>query len=44
MQVARSTRGGDAMMVLEVDREIDRAVTERIAQVEGMASVRVVRF
>ncbi|HTU68732.1 MAG TPA: phosphoglycerate dehydrogenase [Candidatus Baltobacteraceae bacterium] len=44
MQVARTTRGGGAMMVLEVDREIDRAVLERIAQVEGMASVRLVRL
>jgi D-3-phosphoglycerate dehydrogenase len=44
MQVARTTRGGDAMMVLEVDREIERAVTERIAQIGGISAVRVVRI
>ncbi len=43
MQVARSTRDGVAMMVLDVDREIDRSVVDRIAHVDGIASVRVVR-
>jgi len=43
MQVARTARGGDAMMVLEVDREIERAVVEQIGGVEGMTAVRLVR-
>ncbi len=43
MQVARTTRGGQAMMVLEVDRDIERAVVEEIARVEGMQLVRLVR-
>ena len=44
MQVARTARGGDAMMVLEVDREIERGVVDRIARVEGMSAVRLVRI
>ncbi len=44
MQVARGERGGDAMMVLEVDRDVDRSVVEAIAACEGMRSVRVVRL
>jgi D-3-phosphoglycerate dehydrogenase len=43
MQVARNARGGDAMMVLEVDRDVERAVTERIGKIEGISAVRVVR-
>jgi hypothetical protein len=31
-------------MVLEVDREIGRPVSDRIAQVEGIAAVRFVRI
>jgi D-3-phosphoglycerate dehydrogenase / 2-oxoglutarate reductase len=42
MQVARSSREGDAIMVLAVDRDLERTVTERIAAVDGIASVRVV--
>ena len=42
MQVARNARGGQAMMVLEVDREIERPVVERIANIEGISAVRVV--
>jgi D-3-phosphoglycerate dehydrogenase len=44
MQVARTVRGGVAMMVLEVDRDIDRDVVDAIAHVGGMESVRVVRW
>ncbi|HTX57406.1 MAG TPA: phosphoglycerate dehydrogenase [Candidatus Acidoferrales bacterium] len=44
MQVARTAPGGEAMMVLEVDREIDRAVVDAIAHVEGMNAVRLVRL
>jgi D-3-phosphoglycerate dehydrogenase len=44
MQVARTTRGGDAMMVLEVDREIERDVVEQIARVADMIVVRLVRL
>ena len=43
MQVARTARGGEAMMVLEVDREIERGVLDAIARVEGMDAVRLVR-
>jgi D-3-phosphoglycerate dehydrogenase / 2-oxoglutarate reductase len=43
MQVARGARGGEAMMVLDVDRDVDRTVVEAIARVEGMQSVRLVR-
>jgi D-3-phosphoglycerate dehydrogenase len=42
MQVARTKRGGDAMMVLEVDREMPRAVLEAIGRIDGMTSVRLV--
>ena len=42
MQVARTTRGGEAMMVLEVDRAVERDVVEAIAGVNGITSVRVV--
>ncbi len=44
MQVARNARGGEAMMVLEVDREIGRSVVDRIAQIDGISAVRVVRI
>ena len=43
MQVARTVRGGEAMMVLEVDREIERTVVDAIGHVEGMDAVRLVR-
>jgi hypothetical protein len=32
------------MMVLEVDRELGRAVTERIGQIDGISAVRVVHI
>jgi D-3-phosphoglycerate dehydrogenase / 2-oxoglutarate reductase len=44
MQVARTTRGGQAMMVLDVDRDIERAVVDAIARIEEMESVRLVRL
>jgi len=44
MQVARTGRGGEAMMVLEVDREIGGEVLDAIARVEGMRAVRLVRM
>jgi D-3-phosphoglycerate dehydrogenase / 2-oxoglutarate reductase len=44
MQVARSHRDGDAMMVLAVDRDVDRAVAYRIARVEGISSIRLVHL
>ncbi|HTZ55310.1 MAG TPA: phosphoglycerate dehydrogenase [Candidatus Acidoferrum sp.] len=43
MQVARTVRGGEAMMVLDVDREIERSVVDAIARVDGMDDVRLVR-
>ncbi|HUZ49440.1 MAG TPA: ACT domain-containing protein, partial [Candidatus Dormibacteraeota bacterium] len=44
MQVARTTRGGEAMMLLEVDRDIPRSVVDAIASVEGITAVRVARL
>jgi D-3-phosphoglycerate dehydrogenase / 2-oxoglutarate reductase len=44
MQVARAERGGEAMMVLDVDRDIERDVIESIARIGGISSVRVVRL
>ncbi len=41
MQVARDERGGEAMMVLEVDRDVDRGVLDAIARVDGITSVRL---
>jgi D-3-phosphoglycerate dehydrogenase len=41
MQVARTSRGGEAMMVLEVDRDVDREVLERITHAEGIISARL---
>jgi D-3-phosphoglycerate dehydrogenase / 2-oxoglutarate reductase len=41
MQVARDERGGEAMMVLEVDRDVEREVLDAIANVDGIASVRL---
>jgi D-3-phosphoglycerate dehydrogenase len=40
MQVARRERGGGAMMVLGVDRRVDRSVLAQIAEVLGIESVR----
>lgn len=44
MQVARNARGGNAMMVLEVDRDVERDVVNAIAQVSGIGEVRVVKL
>ncbi|MBV8490627.1 MAG: ACT domain-containing protein, partial [Candidatus Eremiobacteraeota bacterium] len=44
MQVARSQRGGGAMMVLDVDRSVDRTVLDAIAAVAGIESVRSIQF
>ncbi len=44
MQVARNARGGEAMMVLEVDRDVDRKSVDAIAGSSGIASVRVLRL
>lgn len=44
MQVARSSAGGDAMMVLDVDRDVARDVRDAIAAVDGVRSVRLVRL
>lgn len=41
MQVARNPFGGDAMMVLDLDRAIAREVLDRIAAVDGILSVRL---
>ena len=43
MQVARSERGGGAMMVLDVDRELDRQALATIAAADGIESVRLVQ-
>ncbi len=42
MQVARKERGGVAMMVLGVDRSVDRSVLAAIAEVSGIESVRTI--
>lgn len=42
MQVARSRRGGEAMMVLDVDREVARSVLDEIGAVTGVESVRTI--
>jgi D-3-phosphoglycerate dehydrogenase len=44
MQVARSTRGEGAMMVLDVDRPLERHVLDAIAAVEGIESVRSIQL
>jgi D-3-phosphoglycerate dehydrogenase len=44
MQVARSAQGGDAMMVLDVDRDVDRSIVEAIGRLDGIAAVRLVRL
>ncbi len=44
MQVAREQRGGEAMMVLDVDREVPKDVTAAVASMEGITSVRVVKI
>ncbi|HVA28952.1 MAG TPA: phosphoglycerate dehydrogenase [Candidatus Baltobacteraceae bacterium] len=44
MQVARTSAGGQAMMVLDVDRDIERDVLGAIARTEGIISVRLVRL
>jgi D-3-phosphoglycerate dehydrogenase / 2-oxoglutarate reductase len=42
MQVARAARGGMAMMVLGVDRELERGILDNVASLPGVTSVRVV--
>jgi len=42
MQVARTQRGGGAMMVLDVDRSVGREALDAIAAVEGVESVRMI--
>ena len=44
MQVARTEPGGEAMMVLEVDRNVERSCVDAIAGVHGMLDVRLVRM
>jgi D-3-phosphoglycerate dehydrogenase len=44
MQVARAHRGGGAMMVLDVDRRVDRAVLDAIEASAGIESVRLVQL
>jgi D-3-phosphoglycerate dehydrogenase / 2-oxoglutarate reductase len=44
MQVARRQRGGTAMMVVGVDRRVDRAVLDAIAAIDGIESVRAIEF
>lgn len=44
MQVARTQRGGDAMMVLEVDRELPREMLAQIGAIEGIGSVRILHL
>lgn len=44
MQVARDARGGDAMMVLEVDRDVDAGALDAIRSVDRVSSVRLVRL
>ena len=44
MQVARTSPGGEATMVLEVDRRIDRGVLDAIGSVEGVLSIRLIQL
>jgi D-3-phosphoglycerate dehydrogenase len=44
MQVARSERGGGAMMVLDVDRQVERDALGAIAGADGIESVRLVQL
>jgi D-3-phosphoglycerate dehydrogenase / 2-oxoglutarate reductase len=44
MQVARRERGGVAMMVLGVDRRVDRSVLAALAEVAGIESVRSIEL
>lgn len=44
MQVARAARGGGAMMVLDVDRNVGRDVLDAVARVAGIESVRLVQL
>ena len=39
MQLYRSNRGGNAVMVLECDQEIPRAAIDWLAHLEGIAKV-----
>src|SRR5579862_7750360 len=44
MQVARTRRGGGAMMVLDVDRAVSREALDAIARIDGIESVRLVQL
>jgi D-3-phosphoglycerate dehydrogenase / 2-oxoglutarate reductase len=44
MQVARAQRGGNAMMVLAVDRGIRREALDKIAAIDGIESVRSIEL
>lgn len=44
MQVARMSAGGEAMMVLDIDGDIERGVLDAIVGVEGIISVRLVHL
>lgn len=44
MQVAREERGGEALMVMDVDRAVPKDVAAAVACVEGVTSVRVVNL
>jgi D-3-phosphoglycerate dehydrogenase / 2-oxoglutarate reductase len=44
MQVARTQRGGSAMMVLELDRAAGRSALQAIGAVEGIESVRSIEL
>jgi len=44
MQVARTSAGGEAMMVLDVDRELERGVLDAIGRVEGIIAVRLIQL
>lgn len=44
MQVARRQRGGGAMMVVGVDRRVDRVVLDAIGAIDGIESVRSIEL
>ena len=44
MQVARTRRGGGALMVLDVDRKVGRDALDAIAMIDGIDSVRLVQL
>jgi L-serine dehydratase len=42
MRVSRASRGGDALMLIEVDAEVDAETVARIAEAPAIESVRAV--